>query len=61
MKKIIIVIFLVASTISAQSNIFDFRVDKRLFISYAFMNAAGNDGEWRKEGMNPIRINVRNI
>ena len=25
------------------------------------MNAAGNDGEWRKEGMNPIRIDVRNI
>ena len=61
MKKIIIIIFLVTSTISAQSSIFDFKVDKRLFISYAFMNAAGNDGEWRKEGMSPIRIEVRKI
>lgn len=25
------------------------------------MNAAGNDGEWRKEGMNSIRTEVRNV
>ena len=59
MKKLAIIIFLFVYFINAQNNIFDFTIDKRLFISYAFMNAAGNDGEWRKEGMNPIRIEVR--
>jgi len=61
MKNIIILIFLLSSTFRAQNNIFDFNIDKRLFISYAFMNASGNDSEWRKEGMNPIRIDIRNI
>ncbi|OGU77434.1 MAG: hypothetical protein A2V93_09620 [Ignavibacteria bacterium RBG_16_34_14] len=61
MKNMLILIFLFASATKAQNNIFDFTIDKRLFISYAFMNAAGNDAEWRKEGMNPIRIDVRNI
>lgn len=61
MKKIIILISLFSAAIWAQNNIFDLNIDKRLFISYAFMNAAGNSGEWRKEGMNPIRIEVRNI
>lgn len=61
MKKIIILIFLFSAAIWAQNNIIDLNIDKRLFISYAFMNAAGNSGEWRKEGMNPIRIEVRNI
>lgn len=60
MKKIIFLIFF-SSIIWAQNNIIDLNIDKRLFIAYAFMNAAGNDGEWRKEGMNPIRIEVRNI
>ena len=46
MKYLIFLIFLFTSGIPAQNNIFDFTVDKRLFISYAFMNAAGNDGEW---------------
>lgn len=38
---------------------FDFTADVRLFTAYAFMNAAGNDGEWRSAGMHPIRIAVR--
>lgn len=59
MKIIIINFLLLNSIILAQNNIFDFNVDKRLFISYAFMNAAGNDAEWRKEGMDSIRIQVR--
>lgn len=61
MKNILVLIFLFSSVISAQNNIIDLNIDKRLFISYAFMNAAGNDGEWRKEGMNPIRVEVRKI
>jgi hypothetical protein len=40
-------------------NFFDFNTDVRLFTAYAFMNAAGNDAEWRKAGMHPIRIAVR--
>ena len=59
MKYLILLILLFTSRIPAQNNIFDFTIDKRLFISYAFMNAAGNDAEWRKEGMNPIRLEVR--
>ena len=59
MKIIIINLLLINTIILAQNNIFDFNVDKRLFISYAFMNAAGNDAEWRKEGMDSIRIEVR--
>jgi hypothetical protein len=39
---------------------FDFQADIRLFTAYAFMNAAGNDAEWRKAGMHPVRIAVRN-
>ncbi len=38
---------------------FDFQSDVRLFTAYAFMNAAGNDAEWRKAGMHPLRLAVR--
>jgi hypothetical protein len=61
----IILLFAVAffSTLTshAQTNdsLFDFNADVRLFTAYAFMNAAGNNGEWRKAGMHPIRIAVR--
>jgi hypothetical protein len=41
------------------SRLFDFTPDVRLFTAYAFMNAAGNDAEWRKAGMHPIRLAVR--
>lgn len=39
--------------------IFDFEPDVRIFTAHAFMNAAGNDAEWRKEGMHPFRLEVR--
>lgn len=61
MKKIFIIVFMFVIMVKSQNNIFDFNVDERLFVAYAFMNAAGNDGEWRKDGMNPIRIEIRNI
>jgi hypothetical protein len=41
------------------SGLFDFNQDIRVFTAHAFMNAAGNDGEWRKAGMHPVRIEVR--
>lgn len=41
------------------SSFFNFDSDVRLFTAYAFMNAAGNDAEWRKTGMHPIRLAVR--
>jgi len=44
---------------TTSDSFFDFNADIRLFTAYAFMNAAGNDGEWRKAGMHPIRIAVR--
>lgn len=40
--------------------LFSFEADERLFTAFAFMNAAGFDGEWRDAGMNPIRIELRN-
>lgn len=62
--KIISLFFLTfVFTLSLQGQIndslFDFNADIRLFTTYAFMNAAGNDGEWRKAGMHPIRVAVR--
>jgi hypothetical protein len=39
--------------------LFDFNQDIRVFTAHAFMNAAGNDGEWRKAGMHPVRIEIR--
>ncbi len=40
-------------------NFFIFDADERIFTAFAFMNAAGFDGEWRDEGMNPIRVEIR--
>lgn len=59
MKKILICILIFYSHIQSQNSFFDFTVDERLFLSFAFMNAAGNDGEWNSDGMHPIRIEVR--
>lgn len=63
MKTVMIVaITFICSFARAQQtsdSLFDFTADVRLFTAYAFMNAAGNDGEWRKAGMHPIRIAVR--
>jgi hypothetical protein len=63
MKTISLVVLTLVCTLSLQGQIadslFDFRADIRLFSAYAFMNAAGNDGEWRKGGMHPIRVAVR--
>lgn len=41
------------------SDLFVFDADERVFTAFAFMNAAGFDGEWRDEGMNPIRVEIR--
>jgi hypothetical protein len=41
------------------SGLFDFDQDIRVFTAHAFMNAAGNDGEWRKAGMHPVRTEIR--
>lgn len=49
-------------SVSAQETsppLFDFNQDIRVFTAHAFMNAAGIDGEWRKAGMHPLRIEVR--
>jgi hypothetical protein len=63
MKIISLCVLTILSTFSLQGQIteslFDFKADIRLFTAYAFMNAAGNDGEWRKAGMHPIRVAVR--
>ncbi len=63
MKIISLFVLTLVSTLSLQGQIndslFDFNADIRLFTAYAFMNAAGNDGEWRKAGMHPIRVAVR--
>ena len=61
-KTITIVLLVAGTSARAQTTVgsfFDFNADVRLFTAYAFMNAAGNDGEWRKAGMHPIRIAVR--
>jgi hypothetical protein len=41
------------------SNLFDFNQDIRVCTVHAFMNAAGNNGEWRKAGMHPVRTEIR--
>lgn len=38
---------------------FDFTADERLFTAHAFMNMAGYDFEYNKEGMHPIRQEIR--
>lgn len=58
---LVIITFICSFAQAQQTNdsLFDFTADVRLFTAYAFMNAAGNDGEWRQAGMHPIRIAVR--
>lgn len=55
------VTFISTLALQAQTidSLFEFNADVRLFTAYAFMNAAGNDDEWRQAGMHPIRIDVR--
>jgi hypothetical protein len=43
----------------SSSAIFDFEADVRVFTAQALQNAAGYDHEWRKEGMHPLRIEIR--
>jgi len=65
MKLIRLLYTLIFIAISCESNnhysakFFIFDPDERIFTAFAFMNAAGFDGEWRDEGMNPIRIEIR--
>jgi hypothetical protein len=63
MKTIILLFSSVSILLCQQSSDgglhFDFTSDVRLFTAYAFMNAAGNDAEWRPAGMHPLRIAVR--
>jgi hypothetical protein len=59
--SLMVLTFLFTLSLNAQrtESLFGFNADVRLFTAYAFMNAAGNDGEWRKAGMHPIRVAVR--
>ncbi len=38
---------------------FDFQADVRVFVAQAAQNVAGEDFEWRKEGMHPLRVRLR--
>lgn len=64
-KSILLLLFLslFAASVTAYGqsadSIFDFSEDVRVFTAYAMMNAAGNGGEWRAAGMDPIRIQLR--
>ena len=54
--------FLFTNSIIAQNQsvpLFDFKQSISVFTAHALMNAAGFDGEWRKAGMHPLRIEVR--
>lgn len=42
------------------STLFSFDQDIRVFTAQACLNAAGYDHEWRKDGMHPLRIEIRN-
>lgn len=55
-----IIHFSSCNTIENQESLFSFEADERLFTAFAFMNAAGFDGEFRDDGMNPIRKEIRN-
>jgi hypothetical protein len=63
MKTIILLVIpffiVLAQEQRTDNSLFDFKADVRLFTAYAFMNVAGNNSEWRKAGMHPIRIAVR--
>jgi len=48
--------------LSAQDTLpalFSFRQDVRVFTAQALQNAAGYDHEWRKDGMHPLRTEIR--
>jgi hypothetical protein len=53
--------FAATVTVFGQSvgSLFDFTEDVRVFTAYAMMNAGGSGGEWHKEGMDPIRSQLR--
>ncbi len=62
MKKTFILITLLTVFNSHGENTdFYFSPDERLFTAFAFMNAAGFNGEFRDEGMNPIRLEIRSL
>ena len=42
------------------STLFSFDQDIRVFTAQACLNAAGYDHEWQKDGMHPLRIEIRN-
>jgi hypothetical protein len=44
---------------SQTSSIYSFEPDLKIFTLHAFMNAAGLNAEWRKKGMHPLRIKIR--
>jgi len=58
---LLIIQFSSCNVIENKESLFSFDADERLFTAFAFMNAAGFDGEWRDEGMNPIRKEIRNL
>jgi hypothetical protein len=43
----------------ASAEFFSFEQDVRVFVAQAFYNVAGYDHEWRKEGMHPLRAEIR--
>jgi hypothetical protein len=59
--RILLLSAIITQSIHAQSqaiSLFNFEPDVRVFTLHAFMNMAGVDGEWRKEGMHPLRIEI---
>ncbi len=56
---IVLIFFSCREDVERRSDFFVFDADERVFTAFAFMNAAGFDGEWRKAGMNPLRIDIR--
>ena len=66
MKKLISILLILLPILSCSEGekkngkeFFVFEPDIRLFISYAFMNAAGFNHDWN-DTMHPIRLEVRN-
>jgi hypothetical protein len=43
----------------SSSTLFSYEADVRFFTAQALQNVAGYDHEWRKEGMHPLRIEIR--
>lgn len=59
----IVLTCLCSLTLRAQdstSSLFDYVADIRFFTAQALQNVAGEDHEWRKEGMHPLRTAIRN-